>query len=212
MSWNGATGVAAWRVLAGKSAQSTQRRRHDAVRIGLRDRDDPAEDYAYVLVAALDSSGQVLGTSPAVAGEELRRLVPDQPTSGMTRIRLSSPAPCARLLWNARARTAVLPEWERWRLVAAAPCHEHGIGWRRAAPRWRSAFGSSTGLLRLRNRLAGSDDQLLRPRRSRRAGQHVGEAEPRATGRGRRGSVRARSQSAGCWPSAAWRSSWSFST
>jgi hypothetical protein len=66
MSWNGATGVSAWRVLAGKSAQSTQTQ--TTVRSsGFETATILPKSYAYVEVAALDSSGQVLGTSPAVA-------------------------------------------------------------------------------------------------------------------------------------------------
>lgn len=66
MSWNGATGVSAWRVLAGKSAQSTQAQA--TVRSsGFETATILTSSYAYVQVAALGSSGQVLGTSPAVA-------------------------------------------------------------------------------------------------------------------------------------------------
>jgi len=66
MSWNGATGVSAWRVLAGKSAQSTQAQA--TVRSsGFETATILPNSYAYVQVAALGSSGQVLGTSPAVA-------------------------------------------------------------------------------------------------------------------------------------------------
>jgi hypothetical protein len=66
MSWNGATGVASWQVLAGKSAStvaavaSVRASAFEVTTI-------LPKTYADVQVRALDSSGHVLGTSAAVA-------------------------------------------------------------------------------------------------------------------------------------------------
>jgi hypothetical protein len=64
-SWNGATGVASWRVLAGEhpatlSAQATIRA------VGFEDSATLPRKHAFVAAQALDSSGRVLATSPAV--------------------------------------------------------------------------------------------------------------------------------------------------
>jgi hypothetical protein len=64
MSWNGATGVAAWRVLAGQrdkalSAQTTTAASGFETETVLRQR------FAYVEVQALDGAGRVLASSPA---------------------------------------------------------------------------------------------------------------------------------------------------
>ena len=65
-SWNGATQVAAWRVLAGAGASGLQpvaqvraQRLRDGDRAGARRRRRP-----YVTVQALDAAGQVLATAP----------------------------------------------------------------------------------------------------------------------------------------------------
>ena len=63
MSWNGATGVASWRVLAGKgrgelAPQATVRT------AGFESSTILAACHQYVAVQALDSAGRVLGTSP----------------------------------------------------------------------------------------------------------------------------------------------------
>jgi Arylsulfotransferase (ASST) len=66
MSWNGATGVAAWRVLAGKTQGSLQTQA--TIRpSGFETSTILPKSYRYVAVAALDSGGHVLGTSHATA-------------------------------------------------------------------------------------------------------------------------------------------------
>jgi len=66
MSWNGATAVAAWRVLAGQSAGSLAAQTTVGVS-GFETSTILPRRYAYVAVTALDSAGRVLGTSHAVA-------------------------------------------------------------------------------------------------------------------------------------------------
>ena len=69
-SWNGATEVASWRVLAGTSAQTlAPRRRRAAAR--LRDGDRAARrrrPARFVQVQALDATGAVLGASAVPKG------------------------------------------------------------------------------------------------------------------------------------------------
>ncbi|HTR89841.1 MAG TPA: arylsulfotransferase family protein [Solirubrobacteraceae bacterium] len=65
-SWNGATGVAAWRVLAGASPRSLTRRATMAAS-GFESSTVLPKRYAYVRVQALDSAGNVLGASRPVA-------------------------------------------------------------------------------------------------------------------------------------------------
>jgi hypothetical protein len=63
-SWNGATGVASWRVLAGKDPGSlTPQATIPAV--GFESSTMLPKSYAYAAVQALDSSGRVLGSSQA---------------------------------------------------------------------------------------------------------------------------------------------------
>jgi hypothetical protein len=64
-SWNGATDVASWRVLAGPSSASLSQRAtmphtqfEDAVTLPRK--------YAYAMVQALAADGRVLGSSPTV--------------------------------------------------------------------------------------------------------------------------------------------------
>jgi len=66
MSWNGATGVASWAVLAGKTATSLSVQ----AKVASTDFETSTiltKSYAYVGVQALDSAGHVLAASPAVA-------------------------------------------------------------------------------------------------------------------------------------------------
>jgi hypothetical protein len=63
-SWNGATGVAAWRVLAGKAPGSLTPQATIAVR-GFESATTLPHKYAYAAVQALDAAGHVLGSSPA---------------------------------------------------------------------------------------------------------------------------------------------------
>jgi hypothetical protein len=64
-SWNGATGVASWRVLAGQHPGSLTAQATIAVS-GFESSTTLPRKYAYVAVQALDSAGHVLGTSRAV--------------------------------------------------------------------------------------------------------------------------------------------------
>ncbi len=65
MSWNGATNVASWRVLAGKGPSSLK----EQTKIPASDFESSTtlpKKYAYAAVQALDSAGRVLGTSKPV--------------------------------------------------------------------------------------------------------------------------------------------------
>jgi arylsulfotransferase ASST len=62
MSWNGATEVASWRVLAGNSAGTLRARTTTPVN-GFENVAILPKKYAYVQVQALDSSGRAIGTS-----------------------------------------------------------------------------------------------------------------------------------------------------
>jgi Arylsulfotransferase (ASST) len=64
-SWNGATDVASWRVEAGKSA-GLLTAVASIPAVGFESSGSVPRRYAYAAVQALDSSGTVLGTSPAV--------------------------------------------------------------------------------------------------------------------------------------------------
>jgi hypothetical protein len=64
-SWNGATDVSAWRMLAGKDPGSLAARTAIAAN-GFESSATLPEKYAYVAVQALDSAGHVLGTSKPV--------------------------------------------------------------------------------------------------------------------------------------------------
>jgi hypothetical protein len=64
MSWNGATEVASWRVLAGEDPKTLAPRTTISAG-GFESSTILAKKYAYAAVQALDSAGRVLGTSPA---------------------------------------------------------------------------------------------------------------------------------------------------
>jgi hypothetical protein len=66
-SWNGATGVASWRVLAGASASSLTPVA-SAPRAGFETTMTTPGAEAYVEVQALDATGAVLSTSRAIKG------------------------------------------------------------------------------------------------------------------------------------------------
>ncbi|MGH2832820.1 MAG: arylsulfotransferase family protein [Solirubrobacteraceae bacterium] len=66
-SWNGATEIASWRVLAGSSASSLTAAT-STPRIGFETQISVPDTPAYVAVQALDAEGNVLGTSPAIKG------------------------------------------------------------------------------------------------------------------------------------------------
>lgn len=61
-SWNGATGVSSWRVLAGEAPGSVKQHAQIPVS-GFESSTTLPNKYAYVAVQALDASGHVLGTS-----------------------------------------------------------------------------------------------------------------------------------------------------
>jgi Arylsulfotransferase (ASST) len=63
-SWNGATGVASWRVLAGDK-QGSLTPRATIVSRGFESATTLPRKYAYAAVQALDAAGHVIGTSPA---------------------------------------------------------------------------------------------------------------------------------------------------
>ena len=62
VSWNGATEVAAWQVLAGSSPDKLEPV-GSAPRKGFETAITPRTDEPYVVVRATDGSGRVLGTS-----------------------------------------------------------------------------------------------------------------------------------------------------
>ncbi len=61
-SWNGATGVSSWRVLAGEAPGSLEQRAQIPLS-GFESSTTLPNKYAYVAVQALDASGHLLGTS-----------------------------------------------------------------------------------------------------------------------------------------------------
>jgi Arylsulfotransferase (ASST) len=65
-SWNGATEVASWRVLAGKRAGSLTQQATVPAGSGFESSTTLPQKYAYVVVQALDSAGHVLGASKTV--------------------------------------------------------------------------------------------------------------------------------------------------
>jgi hypothetical protein len=67
MSWNGATGVASWRVLAGASPSALSQVA-SGPRKGFETEIEAPGEPAYVAVEALDSTGKVLGTSKTIKG------------------------------------------------------------------------------------------------------------------------------------------------
>ena len=67
MSWNGATGVGSWRVLAGASPTALAPIA-TAARSGFQTTIQAHTAGPYVQVQALDGSGDVIGTSQAVKG------------------------------------------------------------------------------------------------------------------------------------------------
>ncbi len=66
-SWNGATTVASWHVLAGTSA-SAMSPVASAPKSGFETAISVPGTHAYVAVQALGSGGEVLSTSPAIKG------------------------------------------------------------------------------------------------------------------------------------------------
>ncbi|WP_433871451.1 arylsulfotransferase family protein [Saccharopolyspora sp. CA-218241] len=68
-SWNGATEVAAWRVLTGPDPR-TLRPAREAARAGFETRIEVPDRVGHVAVEGLDGTGRVLGTSPVVPVSE----------------------------------------------------------------------------------------------------------------------------------------------
>jgi hypothetical protein len=64
-SWNGATNVASWRVLAGSSS-TTLAAVASGAKTGFQTTISLPAPAAYVAVQALDPNGAVLGTSPTI--------------------------------------------------------------------------------------------------------------------------------------------------
>ncbi len=81
MSWNGATEVASWRVLAGNGPGSLQPRT-TVNTTGFETSTILPKRYAYVAVQALDSAGDVLGTSTAVPVRTYAASLPKGSTPG----------------------------------------------------------------------------------------------------------------------------------
>ena len=67
VSWNGATGVASWRLLAGPSPRALAPVA-TAPRSGFQSTVPLAGSPAYIAVQALDEAGGVMGASPAMRG------------------------------------------------------------------------------------------------------------------------------------------------
>ncbi len=80
-SWNGATGVASWRVLAGKQAGSLTAKATIADD-GFESSTTLPEKYPRVAVQALDSAGHVLGVSPTVQTISYAASLPSSGGSG----------------------------------------------------------------------------------------------------------------------------------
>jgi hypothetical protein len=66
VSWNGATKVAKWKVLAGKKASSVHKAAGTASKTGFETTIGTSNAGPYFKVEALDSHGHVLGTSKVV--------------------------------------------------------------------------------------------------------------------------------------------------
>jgi hypothetical protein len=81
MSWNGATGVASWRVLAGPRAASLAPQT-TITSTGFESQTILPERFAYVAVAALDSGGHVLATSRSVKVGSFASAFPSPGRSG----------------------------------------------------------------------------------------------------------------------------------
>jgi hypothetical protein len=80
-SWNGATEVASWRVLAGEHRGSLTPQTTIPAN-GFESSTTVPEKYAYVAVRAVDSGGHVLGTSQTVQAISYAASLPGPPRSG----------------------------------------------------------------------------------------------------------------------------------
>ncbi|HEY5286197.1 MAG TPA: hypothetical protein VIJ50_03725, partial [Solirubrobacteraceae bacterium] len=81
MSWNGATGVASWRVLAGKQPNALQAQTTISAS-GFESSTTLPKKYAYAAVQGLDSAGRVLGASKPVAVTTYAAALPSAPKAG----------------------------------------------------------------------------------------------------------------------------------
>ena len=81
MSWNGATEVSAWRVLAG-SHRGSLRPQTTPQATGFESSTILPKTYAYAAVAALDSAGHLLATSPTVPVRSYAASLPTAQRSG----------------------------------------------------------------------------------------------------------------------------------
>jgi hypothetical protein len=81
MSWNGATEVASWRVLAGSRPGSLRSQTTIAV-TGFESSTILPKRYAYAAVQALNAAGEVLGTSSTVPVRTDAASLPKGPTAG----------------------------------------------------------------------------------------------------------------------------------
>ncbi|MGA7703943.1 MAG: arylsulfotransferase family protein [Solirubrobacteraceae bacterium] len=81
MSWNGATGVTSWRVLAGKQPNSLQAQTTIPAS-GFESSTTLPKKYAYAAVQALDRAGHVLGASKPVAVTSYAVALPSTPKAG----------------------------------------------------------------------------------------------------------------------------------
>jgi len=81
MSWNGATGVTSWRVLAGKQPNALQTQTTIPAD-GFESSTTLPKRYAYAAVQALDSAGRVLGTSKPAAVTTYAAALPSTQKTG----------------------------------------------------------------------------------------------------------------------------------
>jgi hypothetical protein len=80
-SWNGATEVASWRVLAGQHPHSLAPR-STIPASGFESESILPEKWAYVAVQALDASGHTLGTSATASVTSFASSLPSTGTTG----------------------------------------------------------------------------------------------------------------------------------
>lgn len=67
VSWNGATDVARWQLIAGPSTNKLTAAGASTTRVGFETEIRTTTSERYLAVRALDTSGRVLATSPAIA-------------------------------------------------------------------------------------------------------------------------------------------------
>ena len=119
MSWNGATGVRAWRVLAGQRRQGLKALARVAVS-GFETSAMLTSGYRYAQVQALGANGAVLASSPVVAVTGLCRGVPD---GGAVAVRR-----CSRSGWRARRDDGVGYRRRSMALPSSSPASGAKVG------------------------------------------------------------------------------------